>query len=192
MYLAGRSCRHRADCRNQVDWASPACTTQSELWAALGVRADNGSAIFIRDNRRAFFAALATCGLGFVLIALALAGQRMGSLDGFWLMVLIGLGLYLPYVAMHTTVFERLLALTRDRGNIGFLMYVADAIGYLGYVAVMLGREILKARGELASVESNANSFVEFFFIVGWLTCGVSLVCLRRKLATSPGVARPP
>jgi hypothetical protein len=79
---------------------------------------------------------------------------------------------------MHTTVFERLLAMTRDRGNIGFLMYVADAIGYLGYVAVMLGREILKARGTLASGDSMASGFVEFFFLVCWLTCGVSLVCL--------------
>jgi hypothetical protein len=85
--------------------------------------------------------------------------------------------------------------MTRDRGNIGFLMYVADAIGYLGYVAVMLGREILKARGELASVESNANNFVEFFFIVGWLTCGVSLVCLalswRYFAGHSPAIETP-
>ena len=53
-------------------------------------------------------------------------------------MVLHGLGLYLPYVAVHTTIFERLIAMTRDRGNIGYLMYLADAFGYLGYVVVML------------------------------------------------------
>jgi hypothetical protein len=55
-------------------------------------------------------------------------------------MVLQGVGLYLPYIAVHTTIFERLIAMTRDRGNIGYLMYLADAFGYLGYVFVLLGR----------------------------------------------------
>jgi len=184
MYLAVTIARSmRADFAPEI-WrglgqaAPPAIFTQSEVWVALGVLAVNGAAVFIRDNRRAFFTALVTCGLGLMLVIAALAGRQFGSLDSFWLMVLIGLGLYLPYVAMHTTIFERLLAMTRDRGNIGFLMYVADAIGYLGYVAVMLGREILKARGELASADSMASGFAGFFFIVCWLTCGVSLVCL--------------
>ena len=44
---------------------------------------------------------------------------------------------------MHTTIFERLIAMTRDRGNLGYLMYLADAFGYLGYVAVMLAHNVL-------------------------------------------------
>jgi hypothetical protein len=59
-------------------------------------------------------------------------------------MVLLGLGLYLPYVAVHTTVFERLIAMTGDPGNIGYLMYLADAFGYLGYVAVMILKLLAK------------------------------------------------
>ncbi len=35
------------------------------------------------------------------------------------------LGLYFPYVAIHATVFERLMAMNRDRGNIAYLMYLA-------------------------------------------------------------------
>jgi hypothetical protein len=53
-------------------------------------------------------------------------------------MILLGLGLYLPYVAVHTTIFERLIAMTRDPGNLGFLMYVADAAGYMAYAALVL------------------------------------------------------
>ncbi|HEY5313784.1 MAG TPA: DUF5690 family protein, partial [Pirellulales bacterium] len=71
-------------------------------------------------------------------------------LGGFAFMVLSGLGLYLPYVAMHTTVFERLLAMTREHGNLGFLMYVADSIGYLGYVVVMLSQSTLAGDDMLA------------------------------------------
>ncbi len=56
-------------------------------------------------------------------------------------MVLFGLGLYLPYVTVHTTVFERLLAMTREKGTIAFLLTLADSAGYLGYIGVMIEAE---------------------------------------------------
>lgn len=153
--------------------AQPKTFTRSEVWVALGVLVVNGTAALIRDNRPAFFSALGTCGLGFVLIAAALLARQSGQLTSFAFMVLLGLGLYLPYVAMHTTIFERLLAMTRERGNVGFLMYVADSIGYLGYVAVML---VHSSRGNQAA-EANAN-FIRFFEYTCWLTCLLSLACL--------------
>jgi hypothetical protein len=55
-------------------------------------------------------------------------------------MVLTGLGVYIPYVSVHTAVFERMVSLTHESANIGFLMYVADSIGYTGYIALMLYR----------------------------------------------------
>ena len=63
-------------------------------------------------------------------------------------MVLTGLGLYLPYVLVHTTLFERLMAVTRDGGNLGFLMYLSDSAGYLGYVGLMLAKKFLPLPGE--------------------------------------------
>jgi hypothetical protein len=147
----------------------PETFAQSELWVALGVLTLNGAAVLIRDNRRAFFTSLATCGLGFVLLALALVG-RAGPLEGrpFPFMVLVGLGLYLPYVAVHTTVFERLIAMTRERGNLGFLMYLADTVGYLGYVVIMLNRGSLPGGDQLLT----------FFISACWLTCLLSALCL--------------
>lgn len=120
--------------------AAPAIFTQSELLVAAGILVVSGSLAWIEDNRRAFFASLLSCALGFVVLAVALAGLRGGWLGGFAFMVLVGLGLYLPYVAMQAAVFERMLAMTRESGNIGFLVYVIDAVGYLGYVVVMLIR----------------------------------------------------
>ncbi len=95
--------------------AQPGTFTNSELLVALGVLTVNGGAVLIRGNRRAFFTSLATCGLGFGLLAVALLARQWGLTEGFGFMVLIGLGFYLPYVAIHTTVFERLLAMTRTR-----------------------------------------------------------------------------
>ena len=146
----------------------PAVFTRSEFFVMFGVVAANGFAVLIRNNQRAFFAAMGTALIGFVLAGIALLGLRGGWLDGFAFMVLIGLGLYLPYVAVHTTVFERLLAMTGDKGNIGFLMYLADSFGYLGYVAVMLGRSVVRTDA----------SFLEFFLSLIGIVIAMAVVLL--------------
>jgi hypothetical protein len=115
----------------------------------------NGLSILIRDNRRAFFAALGLSFGGLAMVVAAVLGLRAG-LGGFPFMVLVGLGLYLPYVAMHTTLFERLIAMTRDPGTIGFLLYLADAVGYLGYIAVMLTRAWGNPQGDFVRYFSGA------------------------------------
>ncbi len=148
--------------------AQPSVFTRSEIYVMFGVIAINGLAVLIRDNRRAFFGAMAASATGFLLVGLALAGLKQGWLDGFRFMVFIGLGLYLPYVAVHTTIFERLIAMTGDRGNIGFLMYLADSFGYLGYVAVMLARG--SARSEVV--------FLDFFVTLSWVVAGIALALL--------------
>jgi hypothetical protein len=112
--------------------------TRSELWVGAAVLALNGGCALFADNRRAFWTSLAICLLGGGLLFAACLLQPTGRLEPMAFMVLIGLGLYLPYVAVHTTVLERFIALTGERGNLGYLMYLVDATGYLGYVVVLL------------------------------------------------------
>lgn len=88
-------------------------------------------------------------------------------------MVLMGLGLYLPYVAVHTTVFERLIAMTRDRSSVGFLLTFADAFGYVGVVVVMLTKEVLHAQGVF-----ERGGFLEFFTTAAWAMSGLGLLGL--------------
>ncbi|WP_193210546.1 DUF5690 family protein [Luteolibacter marinus] len=120
----------------------PGVFTRSEFWVGLAVTAVNGLVFLIRDNRRGFFCGLWISAGGLMLALASVAGWRSGLLPPFAFMVLIGVGMYLPYVAVHTTLFERLIALTREKGNMTFLMYVADATGYLGYCGVMLARSL--------------------------------------------------
>ncbi len=148
--------------------AKPSTFARSELWVAIGVVLVNGLAVCLRDNRRAFDVSLVTCGLGLLLLAGTLAAHAAGVVGAFPFMVLVGLGLYLPYVAIHTTVFERLLAMTRERGNLGFLMYLADAMGYLAYVCVMLGRRLFAPPEDVTG----------FFVTACVVACVVSLACL--------------
>ena len=138
-----------------------------ELWSALGTSGEPsifalsetlvmvmvtviaGVVVIIRNNHRALLTSLAMGIVGFGLVVFALLGLKSDSLTGFHFMVLTGLGLYLPYVVVHTTVFERLVALTRDKGNMAYLMYLADSAGYLGYVALLFFGGFLKSETAL-------------------------------------------
>jgi hypothetical protein len=173
--------------------AAPEIFTRSEMLVALGVMAANGLSVLILDNRRAFFASLGVAVFGAFLMMFALLGLQQAWLGGLPFMVLMGLGLYLPYVAMHTTIFERLIAMTRDRGNLGFLMYVADAIGYLGYVIVMLGRNFLISG---TGADAERIDFLQFFSVTCWLVAVLSCVSLalawmyfaRRSISVAPAL----
>jgi hypothetical protein len=118
---------------------TPQVFTQSELLVSFGVTIINALGILILNHYRAFRFSLLTCFSGFAFILFAVFGLRYG-LGNFPFMVLVGLGVYLPYVAVHTTIFERLIAITKEKANIGFLMYLADSVGYTGYIILMLFR----------------------------------------------------
>jgi len=148
----------------------PSVFTRSELWVVLGVLLVNGFMVLVRDNRRAFLLGLGTMLAGFVLIGGTLWAQAAGRLGPFPFMVLLGLGLYVPYVAVHTTIFERLIAMTRDRANLGFLIYLADAFGYLGYVAVMMVKNLWKGETD----------WLALFHIAGWT---VTIIAMAAVLA---------
>jgi hypothetical protein len=120
---------------------TPALFTQSELLVSFGVVIVNGFAIYILNHYKAFRISLFTCLMGFSLLLVSVWGLSRG-LDKFPFMVLTGLGIYLPYVAVHTTIFERLIALTREKANVGFLMYIADSVGYTGYIVLMLLKRV--------------------------------------------------
>ncbi len=174
MYLALTVVRSiRADFAPEI-WrgfgapAAPVTFSLSETFVAVGVLAVTACAVLIRDNCRAFFGSLLTCSFGFVLLAGALLGQHTGALAAFPTMVLIGLGMYLPYIAVQTTIFERMLAMTKGRGNVGFFIYFADAFGYLGYVAILLGKGLLAAQGDVYAL----------FITVCWASVGLSAICL--------------
>ncbi len=142
---------------------------RSEILAGSGVLLVFALVALIRDNRRGLVAGLTLATVGCAVLMISLVGIGAKSISPFIFMALTGFGLYLPYFAVHTTVFERLIALTRERGNIGYLMYLADASSYAGYVVVLLIRTLTKP---------NADSFFSFFFELCWVVAITGLVTL--------------
>ncbi len=142
--------------------------TQSEIWVGLLVLAINGSCVLFRHNGRAYLSSLSICAFGIVLLLATCYLQTQKILDPLTFMVLVGLGMYMPYVAIHTTVLERFIALTREKGNLGYLMALVDSSGYFGYVLVLLVRKFVNFEGNILQ-----------FFIVACLVAGtISLLSI--------------
>lgn len=142
---------------------------RTEFWAGSGALAIFAFVSAIKNNRRGFFAGMSLAIAGCAIVAVALITRQSNLVSPFVFMTLTGFGLYLPYFAVHTTVFERLIAMTRERGNIGYLMYLADAFSYAGYVLVLLARNFTRPGPE---------SFLPFFISLCWVTVIVGLCTL--------------
>ena len=127
----------------------PSIFARSETIVALAVTSLNAAAIWVKHNLSAIRLTLGLMSVSFGLIALSAYLQSTGAVSPFVFMVMCGIGMYVPYVAFHTTVFERLIAISRHPGNLGFLMYLADAIGYLGYAVVLATRNSLETPGSV-------------------------------------------
>lgn len=141
----------------------PDVFARSEFRVMLGVIVVNGLSILIRNNRVAFLTSIGLLSAGFAIVLSAVFGHQSGWLSPMSFMVLLGLGMYIPYVAFHTTVFERMVAAFRETGTIGYLMCLADLLGYLVYVAIMIFR-------------NTASGEVGFLNLMVWVSIGVSVV----------------
>ena len=112
--------------------------TLSELPVAAIVLATLALLMFIKNNRRAFLANLILVGVG-----LALAGLSCLAFEAHWIgpvswMIALGAGLYLGYTPFNALLFDRFIAASGRSGTAGFLIYVADAAGYLSSVALLI------------------------------------------------------
>ncbi|MEM9827533.1 MAG: DUF5690 family protein [Planctomycetota bacterium] len=144
---------------------TPEVFARSEFWVMLGVVVINGLAILIHNNRVAFLSSIGLLLFGFGIVLSSIAGHQSGLLSPMAFMVSLGLGMYIPYVAFHTTIFERMIAAFRETGTLGYLLYLADAIGYLGYVLVMVLRNV-------------ATDEIDFLNLMIWTCVAVGAVSL--------------
>lgn len=98
--------------------------------------------ILVKRNLKAFGLIHIMIISGCVLIGIGTVLFTFNLISPMVWMTLAGLGLYLGYVPYNAVFFERLLASFHYKGNVGFLIYVADSMGYLGSVSVLLVKEL--------------------------------------------------
>ncbi len=152
--------------------------TLSEVPVALLVLLLIGLFVFIKKNYRAFvsYHYLLIGGSLFIGLSTLLYQNNMVG-PVFW-MISVGLGLYACYVPFNCLFFDRMIATFRINGNAGFLIYIADAFGYLGSVAVLLYKNF----------GSTDVSWLQFFVqgtyivaIIGVVVSILSLTYFKRK-----------
>jgi MFS family permease len=130
-----------------------------EIWASLGIKNNMiftstdsqisvvvlvaiSLLILVRNNLKAFGIIHLLIIGGCIMIGISTLLFSFGMISPVIWMTLAGLGLYLGYIPYNAIFFERLIATFRCKGNVGFLIYVADSLGYLGSVALLFVKEM--------------------------------------------------
>jgi hypothetical protein len=115
--------------------------TKIETPVSVIVLASTALLILVKQNFRAFMLNHGMILFGLILALFStIAFQKQWITPMLW-MILTGTGLYLSYVPFNCIFFERMIASYRVAGNVGFVMYIADAFGYLGSLLILFIKE---------------------------------------------------
>jgi hypothetical protein len=148
----------------------PHILATAEIPIAVAVLIIIGSMIFIKNNRFAFYLnQLIIIFAGSLLLFTTFLFVQYDINPALW-MILNGFSMYLAYIAYHTFLFERWIALFRYESNIGFLMYIVDAFGYLGSVGILLTRNFADLSSSWLSL------FIKIAYATAFLTVTLGIV----------------
>ena len=141
--------------------------TASELPVAVITLGVMAAVILVRDNLRALLVMHGVIVAGFVLLGASTLAFQAHLLSPLVWMILTGAGLYMAYTPFNAMLFDRMIAFSGRIGTAGFLIYVADASGYLGSVALLVWRNF-------AMVQLD---WLGFFIASAYATSVVGAVC---------------
>src|ERR1700722_523842 len=114
--------------------------TASEFPVAVISLVALGAVMVVRDNLRALMVIHGIVFAGFVLLGVSTLAFQAHLIPALPWMILAGAGLYMAYTPFNAMLFDRLIAYSGRVATAGFLIYVADASGYMGSVALLLWR----------------------------------------------------
>ncbi len=147
---------------------SPEIFTKTEVPVTIAILIIMGSIMFIKNNRVALIVNHLLILSGMILVGLSSLLFDTGQISETRWMILLGLGLYLGYVPFNSILFDRLIAAFKYVSTVGFLIYLADAFGYLGSIGVMVYKEFGQA----------SLSWLEFFIGAGYFMSVVGSILI--------------
>lgn len=150
----------------------PAIFTATEVPVTIVVLVVIGSLMIIKNNYKAMI-----INHIIVLFGMILVGVSTFLFEEQWIsaptwMILVGMGLYFGYIQFNSIFFDRLIAAFKYVSTVGFLIYLADSVGYVGSMGVLLYRSFGKAN----------MSWLNFFMSTGYIISVIGSVLIVASL----------
>ena len=156
----------------------PALFSKTETPITIIVLVLIGSMVMIKNNFLALKTAHWFIVIGFVIAGISTLVFKANHLSPIAWMTLVGLGLYMVYIPFNAIFFDRLISTFKYASNVGFLIYIADAFGYVGSIGVLLSKEIFKVKLNWVTFFSSS---VMILSVVGVVLTFYSLYYFSRK-----------
>jgi hypothetical protein len=156
----------------------PAIFTLAELPVALFTLLSLALITFIRSNYKAFNIILLIIFTGFVLIIASTLLFSANLIGGKVWMITVGIGLYLGYVPFNAFLYERLISSFKYISNIGFIIYVSDAFGYLGSLGVVFYKNFFSPKVSWIDFFSQSGLW---FSVLGLIFTALSIFYFKNK-----------
>ena len=137
-----------------------------------------GSLIIIKNNLKAFTLIHILIITGCLTIGVSTYLYQRQIISPTSWMIFAGLGLYMGYLPYNAIFFERMIASFAYKSNVGFVMYLADAMGYLGSIGVLLFKQFGDHDKSWASFFEQGMYILAF---VGGVSATFSLIYFLQK-----------
>jgi hypothetical protein len=163
---------------NEIDanWSSSVLSS-TEMITGVVVLFVVGSLALIKSNLISFRLTNLILATGMTMTGLATYLFERKLINGFYWMLLVGLGMFLAYTVLQTVLFERMIALFRIKANAGYFVYICESIGYLGSVGLLLYKEFFMKDHSWSNV---LMQFTYFQFTICFILLIMSNVYLER------------
>ncbi|UZR97490.1 DUF5690 family protein [Chondrinema litorale] len=156
----------------------PELITITEIPVTIIVLVISALGILILNNKTAFNLGIYATIFSALLMLVVTYLFEMGKLSPVIWIVASGTSIYLPYILFHCLLFERFIALLKYRGTVSYLFYVADALGYLASVGILLMKEQMNFQISWVNFFINLNMNGAFAIL---LVCVIAILVLQRK-----------
>jgi Family of unknown function (DUF5690) len=167
----------------------PELFVKTEVPITLAILALIGSMIIIKSNFRALITSLVIIMSGFLVSGVSTYLFVYHQLDPVIWITMVGMGLYMGYIPYNCVLFERLIATFRIPANVGFLIYLADSVGYVGSVGVIITKGVFNLSVRWTEFYSNSVMILSVFGAVG--TAFAIIYFYRKYRMIQPAAALP-
>lgn len=157
---------------------TPSVFSSTEIPITILVLIVIAALTFVKNSKKAFFIAQLFILIGFSISFFTAFSFIYNQLSVYYFMLGSGLGLYLVYIPFNSIFFERMIAAYKINGNVGFLIYIADSVGYVGSLSVLLIKEIAKPKISWSSFFSHSLLYLS---VIGFLVTVFSFYYFYRK-----------